>query len=213
MKNNLLLLTITLLFFGFSACQKDSANTQQNESKQEALNVNGEDCFNFRINDSEVPLGCACLPAPLNCTPDAALLCNFGAILFPITIGDYKGFMASIGTGLVQAGNGALQLSLIHYFVTEDGNHSFWTEDQAVCAPAGNNPATCQVNDVLDITGGCGDFEGISGKLHSHGTITFDGGAELCSIFYLGGGQDYVPTGTINFDFHGRICVPGAENN
>lgn len=123
--------------------------------------------------------------------------------------------MNSVVTGLEAkgnppTGNGSLHLTLHHYFVSADGKHAFWTEDQAVCAP-GSNPSSYIVNDVLNIAGGCGDFKDASGKFINHGLLTFDGGAELCPIFYLNGGKDWVPTGTIDFSIHGQVCAPGLN--
>jgi hypothetical protein len=168
-------------------------------------------CFNVKTVANGIDLGCATIASPLDCSGSQPTLSNFGAIpTAPVQFGPYAGYMTSIATGLEQAGNpptgnGALHITLIHYFETTDGNHAFWTEDQAVCAP-GSDPYSCLVNDVLDIVGGCGDFAGATGKLHTRGELRFDGGAELCPLFYLSGGQDWVPTGSLAVNWHGRIC-------
>lgn len=206
---------IAFLSLGIFSCEKDAMVMKQATPTLSVDDRAPVNCFNFKASD-EVALGCACMPAPGICPPGMPDFCNFGAKTFPVTVGNYEGYMTSIATGLEQmgnppTGNGALKLTLVHYFVSNDGNHAFWTEDQAVCAPAGKDPSVCIVNDVLNIAGGCGDFEGASGKFHNHGVLTFDGGGELCPIFYLNGGQDYVPTGTLKFSIFGRICGPNLN--
>lgn len=203
-----------LLSVGLFSCQNEVLDPQSDENSQDLAfyGKSSENCFNFQASADGLPLGCACMPTPMVCPTGEAIFCNFGAKTFPVTIGDYEGFMTSVVTGMEQSGNGALHLTLIHFFESADGNHAFWTNDQVVCAP-GNEPSSCLVNDVLDIVGGCGDFEGAYGKFHNHGLLTFDGGAELCPIFYLGGGEDYVPTGTVDANLHGRVCAPGLNAN
>jgi hypothetical protein len=222
MRTKVFFLTILTLLFAvsvlfISSCEKEPmSKTVQEELVPQFRSKKGQssaNCFNFQTSGVDVALGCACIPAPLVCPTEIPDFCNFGAKTFPITVGDYEGFMTSVVTGLEQmgnppTGNGAMHLTLFHYFISEDGNHAFWTDDQAICAP-GNNPSTCIVNDVLNIIGGCGDFEGAYGKFRNHGILTFDGGGELCPIFYLEGGEDFVPTGTIDFNLNGRVCAPG----
>ncbi len=80
-------------------------------------------CLNFKASGVVIPLDCACIPAPLNCPPGLPNFCNFGARIFPVTIGDYEGEMTSVITSLEQKGNpdkrnAAFQLTLIHYFIS-----------------------------------------------------------------------------------------------
>lgn len=210
------LLVLAMVFIGLTACDEDAVTFQEAVQLDEGPEMQAKassNCFNIKVSAEPMDLGCACIVAPFDCTPEPTILCNFGAIPnATVTFGDYGGYMTSIVTGLEQSGNpptgnGAMHITLIHYFVTMDGQHAFWTDDQAVCAP-GSDPFSCIVNDKLDIVGGCGDFDGATGKLHTHGTLTFDGGAEPCPIFYLGGAEDLVPTGTLDIRWHGRICMP-----
>lgn len=193
----------TILFLAVS-CTQDSVTPPNGDESLTFNGKNAADCFNFQASAEGLEVGCACIPAPLVCPPSEANFCGFGALVFPVTIGDYDGFMGSVVTGMEQEGNGALHLTLVHYFVTTDGNNAFWTDDQVVCAPADNDPSTCLINDVLNIVGGCGDFEGAFGKFHNHGMLFFDGNAEPCPE----GSTNFVPTGTVDANLHGRICFP-----
>ena len=78
---------------------------------------------------------------------------------------------------------------LQHAFQTPAGDY-FLTQDRAVCAPAGPNPATCRVNDVLTIVGGTGIFANANGSLRNHGVIDF-------------------AQGTLDFSIRGRVCGDG----
>ena len=195
-----------------TACEKESLLPVPAANAPVASAKSGGDCFNFKISDNEYDLGCVTIVSPLDCAGSEPTLANFGAMpKTTVQLGPYTGYLSSVVTGLEQAGNpptgnGALHISLTHYFVTLDGQHAFWTDDRAVCAP-GSDPGSCQVNDILDVIGGCGDFAGATGKLHTHGVLSFDGGAELCPIFYLGGGEAFVPTGSLALKLYGRICT------
>jgi hypothetical protein len=218
MKTMISLFTAVILicFLGLFSCEKTeetipgSSALIPSDEPHELYTRNGANCFNFNFEvDEPVPVGCACIPAPLICPPGSADLCGFGALSFEVAVGDYTGTMTSIVTGLEAmgnppTGNGALHLSLIHYFESNDGQDAFWTEDQVVCAP-GPDPFSCIVNDVLNIAGGCGEFEGAGGKFHNHGVLTFDGSAVPCG-FDENGEQLYVPSATIEVSMHGRIC-------
>ena len=109
-----------------------------------------------------------------------------------LSLGGISGEMASV---LVSAqpsgskGQGAAHWVLEHAFRTAAGDY-FVTRDRAVCAPAGANPATCRVNDVLTIVEGAGIFANANGTLRNHGTIDFI-------------------AGTLDFSIRGRICGDG----
>ncbi len=211
----LILLSFLILFIlGIFSCEKDPMITDQ-ETSLSSLDLDKtpqmkqlKDCFNFRT-DGTAALGCVTitsdfLPFEFPC----ASFSSFGAIEFPVTIGDYEGFMGSVVTNMYQSGKGALHLNLVHYFVSEEG--AWWTEDQAVCAPTRSNPGTCLVNDVLNIVGGTGIFEGISGKFHNHGELTFGPPENCINCIDDPDHPDYppqVPTGELDFEIFGRICI------
>lgn len=124
-----------------------------------------------------------------------------GALPTPISIGPYDGLISSILTEEQQMGNGALKYRLVHYFEDGAGN-AFWTDDRAVCSPVGTDPATCLVNDRLELVGGMGDFENASGFLHNRGLLTltdavFDPATGITTF------------GSMEVNLHGRVCGDG----
>ena len=203
------LFILSVLMFGLFSCTKDAVSLEHDLAFEAELQAppKAEECFNFRVSGEGVPLGCVDidpdkLPFPFPCP----VFRSFGAKPFPVTIGDYDGVMYSVVTGMEQSGKGALHLTLVHVFHTYGGN--FWTEDQAVCSPVTTDPTNCLVNDVLNIVGGDGIFDGISGKFHNHGLLTF-GPPEYCrNCTDPMGEPSMVPTGSIDFKIWGRICVP-----
>lgn len=115
----------------------------------------------------------------------------------PITVGQYAGEIASVLTGertTGRNGQGALHWTLMHAVRVPDGVGGylgyFITSDRAVCAPAGSDPTTCRVNDVLTIVEGTGVFANAGGQLRNHGTIDF-------------------VQGTLGLDLRGRVCGDG----
>lgn len=205
---------VALFILSFYSCEKDQLISDQKMLQKAEINPSAlspsmktnKTCFNFRVSDTDVPLGCAMVPDEAVPFPCEGGFQSFGAIDFPVTIGDYQGFMTSVVTNMEQSGKkGALHLNLIHYFYMDE-NSAFWTEDQAVCAPVSNDPSICLVNDVLNIVGGTGIFEGVTGKFHNHGLITFDGGGVSCPNCL--GFDPGAPTGRIDYEIFGKICVP-----
>jgi hypothetical protein len=171
---------------GTASCEKEKAGPAP--AGEEALDFrnNGQSaarCVNFHHTAEAVPLGFVCLPAPLN-------VCGFGATPSAVSIGDISGLLSSVVTSQTNSGNGALHFSLIHYFEADGGQGAFWTEDKAVCTPAGNDPTTCVVHDVLQIVGGTGVFANAGGQMRNHGTI------------------DFVNL-TLSVDLRGRVCGDG----
>lgn len=139
-------------------------------------------CVNVSA-DGTAPLGFAVLP-------DGTA--GFGADWSAVTLGGIEGEMASAVISQEASGSrgqGAVHLILKHAFRTSLGDY-FITEDKAVCAPAGPNPATCRVNDVLTLVSGTGIFSNASGSLRNHGTLDFF-------------------AGTLDFSLRGRICGDG----
>lgn len=117
---------------------------------------------------------------------------GIGGNWMPITLGGISGEMASVLVSEEIAGRrqqGARHWVLEHAFRTPSGDY-FITRDRAVCAPAGANPATCRVNDVLTIVAGTGIFADATGVLRNHGTIDF-------------------AAGTLGVALRGRVCGDG----
>ncbi len=115
-----------------------------------------------------------------------------GVLPFPATIAGVNGMLGSVVTGLDASGKlgqGAQHLTLVHFFVSEQG--AFTTTDRAVCAPAGTDAGTCRVNDVLSFTTGSGVFAGAQGSLRNHGIIDFN-------------------TNALSVSLRGRICTTGV---
>ena len=119
-------------------------------------------------------------------------LIGLGADWTPTTLGPYQGEMASVVTQqrfTGANGQGAAHWELVHAFRLDDDNW-FLTHDRAVCAPAGSDPTTCRVNDVLTITGGVGIFANATGQLRNQGVI------DLANF-------------TLTTDIRGRVCGDG----
>ena len=119
----------------------------------------------------------------------------------PAVLGDVPGLLGSIVTSLQASGSngqGAQHVTLQHTFISTDPARpgSFTTRDQAVCAPAGSNPAVCRVNDVLTIVSGTETFANAQGSLRNHGII------DLTNL---------TPTtpGNLTISLRGRICGDG----
>jgi hypothetical protein len=137
-------------------------------------------CVNV-FAEGAAPLGFVALP---NGTA------GFGGVWSPVTLGEWSGEMASVVTNQEMSGEqGALHLTLEHAFRLPSGDY-FLTRDRAVCAPAGTNPATCRVNDVMTITGGTGVFTNANGSLRNHGVVDFAQNA-------------------LDFSIRGRVCSDG----
>src|SRR5262245_29000760 len=79
-----------------------------------------------------------------------------GALPSPVTIAGVPGLLGSVATGARTTGNdgqGAQHLTLVHTFVSTDPARpgSFTTSDRAILAPAGTDPNTGVISDVLEI--------------------------------------------------------------
>ena len=183
-KYSFLALTASL-FFVIMGCEKD--RIEPISTKDENIELRSVDCFNFR-NDFE---GCA---DDFVVTVGDQKLEGFGAIPTPGSAGTHEGFWASAITEITPSGKGAAHYTLKHIFWIDNDNY-FYTDDRAVCAPAKGLGATCMINDQMTIVGGKGLFEFASGKIKTHGTLTF-----------------FDPTcpdnlATLSLNLHGRICM------
>ena len=176
------LLAAAGILFLLTACQKESLAPPSDAAVGARGSAQPADrCLHFTISSTS-NVGFVCLPAPLN-------VCGLGALPNPVTIGGISGYLSSAAGEQRNSGNGAIHFVLYHYF--DDGNgNTFWTEDRAVCAPAGTNPLACTVHDVLTVAGGTGIFAQASGSLRNHGT--FD-----------------LAAGTLGVNMRGRICGDG----
>jgi hypothetical protein len=126
---------------------------------------------------------------------------QFGFPPQPAMIGDWPFLVSSYITSQTSSGSnaqGATHLTLKHTYVSQDPARvgSFTTEDRAVCAPSGNDPAVCRVNDVLRIVEGDGVFTNAGGSLRNHGLI------------YFAPTPQY-PMGYLTYNVRGRICGDG----
>jgi hypothetical protein len=113
----------------------------------------------------------------------------------PVTLGNVPGMLSSYVTSLEASGStgqGAQHITLQHTFVSTDPARpgTFITSDRAVCAPAGKDPASCRVNDVLTIVSGTGIFANAEGSLRNHGIID-------------------LATFSLSFSIRGRVCGDG----
>lgn len=125
---------------------------------------------------------------------------GFGLNPSPITLGDDEGMMASFVSSETISGSkdqGAHHIILNHVFWSSDGVSWFLTDDEASCAPADNDPATCLVNDNLRIVDGAGDYANAAGQLKNHGFIEFTSFAP--------------PAGTLDLRIKGRVCGDGVN--
>jgi hypothetical protein len=116
---------------------------------------------------------------------------TLGALPTPVVVAGVPGLMSSIVTS--QRGNkGALHYTLVHTFVSTDGARpgGFTTSDRAVAAPAGVDPNTGIVNDVLTVVGGTGVFANAEGIIVNHALL------DLSNF-------------TLTFSMHGQVCADG----
>ena len=92
--------------------------------------------------------------------PQAAMIGNL-----PVLVSSFiTSPLPPVGQGA--NGQGATHFTLQHRYESTDAARPgyFITEDRAVCAPAGSDPAVCRVNDVLTIVYGEGIFANAGGS-------------------------------------------------
>ena len=152
-----------------------------------ALARPAESCENVQVNASST-LGLWSLNG----------VSGFGAQPFETTLAGIPGIMASaVSSESISGskGQGAHHIFLSHYFWGEDGSW-FRTDDRASCAPADDDPSTCQVNDHMRLVEGGGRFADATGQIHNHGLLHFTSPGPP-------------PAGTIDLRVIGRICGAG----
>lgn len=116
------------------------------------------DCENFRF-EGVAPLGL------IEVAPGVFVL---GALPTPTTIAGIPGLLGSVITSARPSGSkgqGAQHFTLVHTFVSTDPARPgmFTTEDRAVGVPAGKDPNTGIINDVMQIVEGTGVFANVEG--------------------------------------------------
>lgn len=185
MKKHSFLALAALLFFVLMGCEKDRMTPVS--TTDENIELRSSDCFNFRSHYD----GCADM---IDVTVGDQTLQGFGAIPSWGSVGEYEGQWASVIVDERPSGQGAVHYALKHIFWMDDDNY-FYTSDVAVCAPARGVGATCLINDQMTIVGGKGIFESASGKIKTHGTLTFDDPGCPNNM------------ATLILDLHGRVCM------
>ena len=112
--------------------------------------------------------------------------CNGALTEIGTFTGQPGGTFVACVTNMQQRGDGALVFDLTHTYTTENGD-TFNTTDHVVAGPI--NPPVYRINNLADITGGTGLYEGASGFIHDSGTLNF-------------------AAGVVSVDYHGRISTP-----
>ena len=199
MKNHPFFLLMALLLFFLSGCEKEPTNfVPVNDDAIEFRNRgNGQNdlCFNFRT----VFLGeldYFAIEGDYELLPQTE---GWGGVPQDVTLGEISGKMGSFVTNTISDGseNSAVHYELVHFFLSDDGESYFYTNDRAVCAPIQGTANPCHVNDQMTIVAGDGIFEGVTGKIATHGEILITGVNEF-----------EIPIGVVTLDMHGRICIP-----
>lgn len=116
-----------------------------------------------------------------------------GALPTPTTIAGIPGLLQSVITSLRPSGSkdqGAQHYTLVHTFTSTDPDHpgTFTTEDRAIGSPAGKDPNTGIIDDIMEIVEGTGVFENVSGLMKNHAMV------DLTNF-------------TLTVSVHGRICA------
>ena len=129
---------------------------------------------------------------PVEVAPGVFVL---AALPTPTIIAGVEGLLSSIITSARPSGSkgqGAQHFTLVHTFVSTDPDQpgGFTTSDQAVGVPAGKDPNTGIINDVMTIVEGTGVFENASGFMVNHAELDL---GEL----------------TLSTSVHGRVCADG----
>ena len=98
--------------------------------------------------------------------------------------GDVSGDVSIVITALRQMEGGVVQFDAHCTMVTADG--TFNATDQATLTPI--EAPLYRVNNRLAVSGGTGEYSGVTGKLHTHGTANF------------------VPGGLVDLRYRGQLC-------
>ena len=120
-----------------------------------------------------------------------------GALPTPSVIAGVEGLLSSVITSARPSGSkaqGTQHFTLVHTFVSTDPTRpgSFSTEDRAVAVPAGKDPNTGIINDVMRIVSGSGVFANAHGFMVNHAMLDLENLTLATSI-------------------HGRICADGLD--
>ena len=117
--------------------------------------------------------------------PNGQTYSGLGAPPAQTVFGDYTGGFQSVVTKQTPTATGQ-DVELVHFFDDGKGN-TFWTNDKATFTPLDTTFTLFQVNNVMTIVGGTGDFACASGQLINQGPVNF-------------------VTNTLERNLSGRIC-------
>jgi hypothetical protein len=98
--------------------------------------------------------------------------------------GDVSGDVSIVITALRQMGGGVMEFDAQCTMVTRHG--TFNTTDRATLTPI--EAPLYRVSNRLEVTGGTGEYSGVTGTLHTHGTANF------------------VPGGLVDLRYYGQLC-------
>lgn len=98
--------------------------------------------------------------------------------------GDVSGDVSIVITALRQMEGGVVEFDAHCTMVTPEG--TFTTTDQGTLTPI--EAPLYKVNNRLAVSGGTGEYSGVTGKLHTHGTVNF------------------VPGGLADVRYRGKLC-------
>jgi len=103
--------------------------------------------------------------------PNGQTYSGLGAPPAPTVFGEYTGGFQSVVTKQTPTATGQ-DVELVHFFDDGKGN-TFWTNDKATFTPLDTTFTRFQVNNIMTIVGGTGDFECASGQLTNQGPVNF----------------------------------------
>lgn len=186
------------LWIGVAGCDSAGPSNLASALAEPAPVQTGQRCVLVNF-EGEANLG-----APVVISlPTGEVYAGLGGLPGRAMIGPYEGLLSSVVVTQEQAGNGADKITLVHHFVEDGTGDAFWTDDRAVCSPAGRDPSTCLINANFEVVGGTGKFEGASGRLHNRGLATFFPGPVVDEE------TGRVLLGSLEVNLRGRVCGDG----